>query len=363
VYFPGTTDAAGATKITVGAGEERGGASFGLQLVATAKIEGLLVDSSGQPVPTASLTLVPKSIAGSSDAFALIELGLTSMARPSVANGKFTVAGVAPGQYTLLARASSPAPARGAGAGPAGPALWGEMDILVSGQDQSDLTLMLRPGMTVTGSMAFESSAASPPPDMTRVRVQMQLAQPMGLFYSVTPATVRPDGTFTFASVAPGNYIVRPQAPAATPPARAWTLKSVMAAGRDVSDVPLEVKPGDNLSGMVVTFIDQASEIAGTLFDAAGRPTPEFSIVIFAADRALWSSLSRRIRATRPASDGTFKITGLPAGTYHLAAVTDYEPNEIYDPAFLELLQAASYKITLSDGEKKRQDLKVAGGG
>ena len=124
-----------------------------------------------------------------------------------------------------------------------------------------------------------------------------------------------------------------------------------------------EVKPGDTLSGLVVTFVDQASEIAGTLFDAAGRPTPEFSIVVFATDRALWSQLSRRIRATRPASDGTFKITGLPAGTYHLAAVTDYEPNEIYDPAFLELLQGASYKITLGDGEKKRQDLKVAGGG
>ena len=356
VYFPGTTDAAGATKITVGAGEERAGVNFGLQFVPTAKIEGILVDITGQPVPTATLSFVPKSVANNPD---MGELGLMVMARPSVANGKFTVSGVAPGAYTLLARSGSASGPRAGGAGPAGPTLWGDVDVVVNGQDQSDLMLTLRPGMTVTGSIVFESAVQTPPPDMTRVRVQMQSAQ---AFAGVPAATVRPDGTFTFASVAPGKYLVRPVAPALPGADHTWTLKSVIATGHDIADVPLDVKPGEPVSGVVVTFTDQPGEISGTLVDAAGRPTPEFSIVIFTADRALWTPSSRRVRATRPASDGTFKIAGLPSGLYHLAAVTDYEPNEIYDPAFLELLQAASYRITLGDGEKKRQDLKVAGG-
>jgi hypothetical protein len=46
-----------------------------------------------------------------------------------------------------------------------------------------------------------------------------------------------------------------------------------------------------------------------------------------------------------------------------LVAVTDVEPGEWFDPDFLEQLAAASMRITLSDGEKKTQDLRLAGGG
>jgi hypothetical protein len=61
-------------------------------------------------------------------------------------------------------------------------------------------------------------------------------------------------------------------------------------------------------------------------------------------------------------SDGTFTITGLPAGEYYLAALTDVNMNELYEPSFLDSIVAASLKVTLADGEKKSQDLKLAGG-
>ena len=44
---------------------------------------------------------------------------------------------------------------------------------------------------------------------------------------------------------------------------------------------------------------------------------------------------------------------------YYLVAVTDVEPSQLADPAFLELLSTGGLRITLSEGEKKVQDLKL----
>jgi hypothetical protein len=141
-----------------------------------------------------------------------------------------------------------------------------------------------------------------------------------------------------------------------------WTLKSVMAGGRDVADTGIEVR--ENVSNVIVTFTDRPSELSGTVFDQAGRVTPEFPIVVFSIDKTYWISGSRRVTQARPASDGTFRVTGLPAGEYFVCAVTAVEQSELADPAFLEQLAASSYKIriTIRAGEKTVQDLKLGGG-
>ena len=59
---------------------------------------------------------------------------------------------------------------------------------------------------------------------------------------------------------------------------------------------------------------------------------------MFPANKAYWVPQSRRILSTRPGSDGHFKFPNLPAGDYLIAAVTDVEQGEWYDPAFLAQL-------------------------
>ena len=76
----------------------------------------------------------------------------------------------------------------------------------------------------------------------------------------------------------------------------------------------------------------------------------------------LWSSpLSRRIRTVRPGTDGKFTIANLPAGEYRLAALTDITPGDQTDPTFLQQLVGASIAISLADGEKKVQDIRIGG--
>jgi len=80
---------------------------------------------------------------------------------------------------------------------------------------------------------------------------------------------------------------------------------------------------------------------------------------VFPSDERLWAAPARRILATRPATDGRYSFSSLPAGEYRLVAVTDVEPGQWYDPAFLRELSGLALPITVGDGERRVQDLRV----
>ena len=96
--------------------------------------------------------------------------------------------------------------------------------------------------------------------------------------------------------------------------------------------------------------------------DASGRATSDFTIIVFPADSRFWLPQARRILSSRPGTDGRFSFRNLPAGDYRLTAVTDVEPGEWYDPAFLAQLQQVSIPVAIAEGEKKVQDIRLAGG-
>jgi Carboxypeptidase regulatory-like domain len=141
-----------------------------------------------------------------------------------------------------------------------------------------------------------------------------------------------------------------------------WTLESVMVGGRDTLDFPLDIGPNEDVSNVVVTFTDRTQELSGTVQDASGRPASDFTIIVFPADTHYWQPQARRIASARPGTDGRFTFRGLPPGDYRMTAVSDVEPGEWYDPAFLSQLVQASIPISLGPGEKKVQDIRLAGG-
>ena len=386
LYFPGTADANAASVVTLGPEETRTGVDLTMAFVPTARITGRVLDPDGQPMAGAQISMTP---AGSTSDFARLVEGIVRSNSRSGADGTFTLTGVTPGQYVINVRAAmrDAAGGRGQGSGdsallavarlmggaPGAASLWAATDLSVNGVDIPDVVLRLQPGMTVSGKIVFDGSTA-PPADVTKTRVSLtppptgssQIELVASMMLGGTQATVSADGTFVVKGVAPSRYRVTvtgqgifmgQQLPGST-----WTLKSAMFNGRDVSDLPFEVRPSEDAAGMVVTFTDRPTEISGSLVDRAGRPAPGFPIVVFSTDRAYWTVGSRRIQQVRPSSDGKYKLSGLPAGEYYVCAVTDLDQGQLYDPSALDALAAGSFKITLADGEKKVQDLKLAGG-
>ena len=132
-----------------------------------------------------------------------------------------------------------------------------------------------------------------------------------------------------------------------------------MLGDRDLLDGLLEVGT-EPISGVVLTFTDRRTELAGSLQSAAGIPAPEYSLVLFPADRSRWQPGSLRIKSTRPGSDGQFSLTNVPGGDYLLGVLTDFEPGDLERMDFLTELATTAVRVTLRDGERTVQDVRVA---
>jgi len=247
---------------------------------------------------------------------------------------------------------------------PGVPAQFASIDLTVDGIDFAGLVLTLRPALSITGRVVFEASTLKPPENLQTLRIAMAALGASGTptLINGTPiggnpppsTAVAADGTFQLTGIMPGTYSISSSA-------AGWWLRSIIVSGRDVLDDLLQVDGSStDITGAVVTFSDRRSELQGTLTTASGQPASEFVVVVYPADRELWRSGARRIKSVRPGSDGAFSVTDLPAGEYLVAAITDAEPNEWQQASFLEQLVTASVKITIAEGQKLRQDLRIA---
>jgi hypothetical protein len=377
VFYPGTATIASASIVTLTAGQEQSGVDFGLQMIETAKVEGTVVGPDASVPQNVQINIVPKTLGDAAMTSDMFMLDMILMSRPTVTNGKFAIPAVRPGDYTIMARAArgtgapagrgAPAPA-GRGGGPIPMTLWAAADVSVNGIDQSGIELRLQEGMDLSGKIIFDSATSQPPTDLSRISIRLGAAPTPGVTVAVNSPTGQPaaDGTFTLQGVTPGRYLLSASSPGAVPggsPGQSWVMKSAKVGDIDAADLAFEVVPGQNVSDVVITFTDKTSELSGTLLDANGKPTPEFSILLFPTDKGMWSNRSRRLRSpSRPGADGKFKFTNVLPGDYYLAALTDFEPQDVYKPEFLEQVAPIALKITIGEGEKKVQDLKIGGG-
>jgi hypothetical protein len=375
-YYPGVPVFASALRVTLAAGDERVGLDFPLVPVSVATVEGSVVRADGQPPTTVRLSLnvdgPPTFSTGSRPI----------LSTPPGPDGRFKYSSMAPGHYTLYARAGGPATRGVTGGGraggppagaptPGGPTeipLFAIAEFDVTGQDISGLTLVLEPGATLAGRVEFDG-ASPPPEDLTGLRVRAAVPGRTGYSASsggttmgtaivaVAPVSVSAGGAFEVRGLAPGQYRLS----ATVPPdiSERWLLRSATFEGRDLLDDTVDVR-GSDITGVAVRFTDRRSELAGTLQSAAGLPAPDYFVVVFPSDRALWRAGSRRIASTRPDTTGAFSIRDLPGGAYLLAALTDLEPADLEDPAFLEEMAAQSVPVTIVDGQRTVQDIRIA---
>ena len=347
IYYPGTPISSNAIRIRVAAGEERNGVDINLIPVRAARVSGVVNGA----VASRRLQLSLTPTAGPSQPL----LSLANLNGP-MADGSFTFTNITPGRYTLSARTLPEFQG--------GPIQFASVEITVDGADIGGLALVLRQAVSVSGRLVFESDTQKPPESPETIRVALVPARTVAdsdamVFVSpnLGPApavTARHEGTFTIGAVLPGTYTLTAAKPG-------WTLKSAVINGRNILDIPLEVTDSsEDITDAVLTYSDKRSELAGTLTTASGQPASEFVVIVYPADRAMWRPGARRIRSLRPGSDGAFSTADLPPGEYLIAAITDADPNEWQQPSFLEQLVPASVKVTIAEGQKARQDLRIA---
>jgi hypothetical protein len=364
VYYPGTTAPGEAATVSVAPAEEKIGIDFQMQRVPVGRIEGLVVNGTGQALQNMQVMLASRSGVPGAD---------TNNVRAD-SEGRFRIQGVAPGQYLLSVRATAnqaaaeaaargmpmppPSPAQGRGVMPARPdamRYWAAADIVVDGRNMSNVVLTLQPGMTLTGRVQFDGSLAVPT-DLSRVRVNLNPVSTPGIPEVAQPAPGRVDasGKFTIVGVVPGRYRL-----SGSGGGQGWVLESAVVEGQDTLDFPVDIRPNQTLTNAVVTFGDHQADISGLVLNERAQPAPEYTVVLYPADERYWTPGSRRIRTSRPATDGKFQFAGLAPGDYRLAPIFDAEPGSWYDPGFLRQLDAVAVSVAVGEREKKVQNLKV----
>jgi hypothetical protein len=380
-FNPAGAASADGSVLTIASGEKRTGIDLQLRPVQTVSVSGTITGPEG-PAKMVGVRLVPASDK--------IDLGTVLDTSTSVtdANGAFTLLGVPAGQYTIrvqrVARAVLPPTSMvtvmttgGAGgmsafgfsttmdgpaqppAAPTGPSYFAELPLSIGDHDLDGVTVSLHSGVHVSGKLVFEGSATPPTADMLqRMSVSLLSLDGRNPVPQAAPR-VRADGQFTSLGYPPGRYLVNPGGAAFG----TWTIKSITLGGRSLDETPLELQD-DDVTGVVVLFSDQTTEVRGTVHAATGS-VGEGDVTVFAfpSNYQAWvenGMSARRQKSSSTNKTGNYTLIGLVAGEYLIVAVPAEAVTNTRDLKFYDTLARLATRMTVTDGEKKSLDLAVA---
>jgi hypothetical protein len=303
----------------------------------------------------------------------------------SDADGAFSFPAVPPGQYVLRAIrvprlpagpdadegnrttivrsgsvtiASSAVPNPGPMAPPPIPAdstLCADVALAVGETDLTGIMITLRTGPRMSGRVEFDGSGNRPDAmALANMRISLDPVDGSTLPEGVGFVTGRVDetGQFTTYGVPPGKYFVRVSG------LSDWFFKGALYEDRDLSDTPIELGAED-VSGVVLTFTDRPSSIAGTV---RTKHAADGNAVVFAfpMERAEWlgtGTAPRRMRTARANRDGSYVFPALPPGDYYVVAATEDFIEDWRDPAFLETISGSAEQVHVNEGERRTLDL------
>jgi hypothetical protein len=226
---------------------------------------------------------------------------------------------------------------------------------LTVASDIDNLLILTTPGATVAGQIVFEQGPPVPMPTGMRVNALPGNPEEMMGMASPNGAVVGPDQTFTMKGML-GEFLLRASA-------QNQYLKSVTLGGEDITDTPREFKTGDRVT---LTLTSRASTLEGDVTDAKGQPTTDAALILFSEDKAAWRMNSFKTRRTIADANGHYRLPGLIAGRYYLAAVPRERlnmPNSGANAAFFEQLTKEATTVVIGDDEQRQVDLKVTAGG
>ena len=260
-------------------------------------------------------------------------------------DGTFTVSGIAPGEYTIVAQASfgqasmfesfNSESMRTASA-----------SIVASGTPISGLRLVVQDPVRIPVNVTFDDGTEKP----ERVFVSANTERGMG-----TDMAVLRDGRLTL-EVVPGTYRLS----AGCMSAHRCFLKRLAYRGRDLDDDEVELT-GESGGRIDVTFTTRSSSVAGGVSDDNGKPIADYTVIIVPEEaEALRRTPFRRMQVARPDSQGRFRIEFLPPGRYVATAIADMPVEDIYDVEFLESIRRAGKPVTITEGGAATLSLTLA---
>jgi len=307
-YYPDAKDAARATPVALGPGEEKDNADLHLleSPVYTIRMPVLDMDS--------RLELHARganpATASASESFFTISL-----------NGVWTAQGVPPGSYILSGTHQVLGNPRVAS--------YAHQAVEVTDHDVILPAPVFAPSFDVIGSVQVEGDPQAHP------QLPALLPEGTGNVAQAVPST---KGLFLIQNVQPRTYQLRFPLPPGS------YLKRVTLGDHEVPDLTLDFSPGPAL-----LFLDVAADVGRVEGSTGGGAATQ---VVLAPDGA-----PRNLKSGVADPSGHYSFPDVPPGTYHLFAFAGAEPGAPLDPDFRRPYQQQSVEVKVAPGQALTVDI------
>jgi len=280
--------------------------------------------------------------------------GWTMSSSQISSDGKFSIANVPPGDYSIEV---APRPARFRPAGSAEFEEVASIPITAAGQDITDLIITTTLGATVTGRVIFEgTSKAARPDDVTAYPADHRVG--VVFRYDDNNGAIDPAGRFQLRGIIGRalfvtgfkDYNVRDAG---------WSLQSVTLNGADITDTPIDLPSAGEISGIEITLTDTLTRLSGTVTNARRESVKDYVVVVLPMRLKEGVLPERFTRTVRPNQEGRYEIRELPAGDYLAVAVAALEFGNEWDPAFRKQVEPNAKRFRLTHGQTAILDLEL----
>ena len=325
-YYPGTTEVAKASMITVKAGDEIPSADITLRQVFVYHVRGRVHGPGMQKVPSGiGLMLTPRT--------GRYEWDQGSWKQIHREDGSFEFTDVPPGNYEISASWNDE-----------GKKYSALQAIQIGAADVDGVSLVLSPGSPLTGRVEWEGKPSLGQPD---VRVFLE-AESEEMRWG-GQARVEPEGNFTIQGVPEGNYRVK-----LFGLGKDAYIKSVQYGESAVTDEVFSVGKGGTLPLHVVVS-SHAARLLGTVADENGLPIAGIQVVVI--PEAEHRKNPERFKSETTDQYGRFEIHGVVPGEYKLFSWDTVEEQAWEDPEFLKTFEAKGLKVEVREDEAKNVSL------
>jgi protocatechuate 3,4-dioxygenase beta subunit len=334
-FYPGVNDESQATAIEVKEGAEVKDVDIQARKGAQGfKATGRVVDSTtGQPISSAYVgySIVEDLKSGHSE--------MHFASSPSDANGRFTLEGLAPGQYTAFT----------VGLGPENASYSEPTSFEIIDGDVSGVEVKVSKGATISGIAVVENNAdPAVAAILPTINLHAYAERKPGSAPSFGHAKINADGSFKFSGLAPGKIVlVVPDYPQ---PPKGLSLLRVEVSGVDQRD-GIEVGAGQEIRDVRLVFSHGGGSLRGTVKIVAGTlPEDTLFWVLISAKPENKRAFTRHLEVD---SRGRFNSESIPAGTYELTLIAGL--NQRQGPAFSPVKQT----ITITHGVETQVTMEV----
>jgi len=325
-YYPGTTDSAQASSLSLRAGDEMP-VNFTMIPGRTYRVRGFVTGFPANQKPM--VQIISKGVNNS--------LNGADVA----ADGRFDIRGVAPGSYSIVVYSGSE-----------GQILSARQSVTVAGGDVEGVKLIPTRPFTINGHLRFEGR---PPTDLTQYTASLHRAEDDSGSVFVLPggasgAGIDRSGNFSWSDVSPGSYMVEVYGGEKSDSS---FVKSIIV-GNTNADTGFTVTGPASIE---IVLSSRGGTLEGAVLD---DDQPAGNVTVVAVPEEKFRKINARYGVGTTDQNAHFAIRGLAPGSYTVFAWQDLDDGLYYDAAFLKSQESNGVALKIEEGSRQKIELKVS---